>query len=60
MKQLENIVFFRLYNIRHKKFANGLRNAYQKQIENAETIQQKQQRIKQRAERINQKLKEAS
>lgn len=56
MKQLENIVFFQLYKIRHRKFSNGLRKAYLKQMENAETIQQKQKRIKQIASKINGQL----
>jgi len=56
MKELENIMFFQLHNLRQKKFSKGLRRAFEKQMGVAETIQQKQQRIKQIASKINEQL----
>jgi len=56
MKELENIMFFQLHNLRQKKFSKGLRRAFEKQHIVAENIQQKQQRIKQIASKINEKL----
>jgi len=59
MKELENVMFFQLHNLRQKKFSKGLRRAFEKQHIVAENIQQKQQRIKQIASEIDQKLKTA-
>lgn len=56
MKQLENIMFFQLHRLRQKRFSKGLRKAFEKQQMVAETLEQKQQRIKQIANNINSKL----
>jgi len=56
MKQLENVMFFQLHRIRQKRFSKGLRRAFEKQQVVAETWEQKQQRIKKIASKINKQL----
>ena len=56
MNKLENVMFFQLHNLRQKKFAKGLSRAFEKQHIVAETLEQKQIRIKKIASKINEQL----
>ena len=56
MTELNNIQFFQLRKIREKKFSNRLRRVYTDLFNQKETLEEKRQRIKLIADKINSKL----
>lgn len=57
MKELQNIEFFQLRKTRIKKFSNYLRKLYNESLAQKKELEEKQIRIKQLSQIINEKLK---